>query len=49
MRPRDRQRRRPTRRHLFRPTSEGLEPRITLSADIGINLNYNSAEVVMVL
>src|SRR5262249_50278555 len=30
------------RRHALRPVAEGLEPRIALSADIGINLGFNS-------
>ena len=40
MRLRDRQRRRPSRRHAFRPAREDLEPRIALSgAQIGVNLD----------
>jgi hypothetical protein len=45
MRPRDRQRRRPNRRHAFRAASEPLESRIALSADIGVNLDVNNAGV----
>ncbi len=43
MRPRDRQRRRQTRRNALRPAAEALEPRIALSADIGINLDFNES------
>jgi hypothetical protein len=44
MRLRDRQRRRPARRHAFRPGGEGLEPRLALSgAPIGVNLDANTS------
>jgi hypothetical protein len=42
MRPSNRQRRRPSRHRAIRPTAEGLEPRMMLSADIGVNLEPNS-------